>query len=464
MRRKILIVDDEPNILEVLERFLAREGYAVEKAANGREAFQALCRRGFDVVITDVKMPEMDGMELLGEIRKLPASTEVIMMTAFGSVEGAVEAVNGGAYNFVEKPVNMEKLIATVQNAMAKIELEEKVKNLSEQLGREFDAGSIIGKSLPMLKTLDMVRKISNSNVNVMIIGESGTGKELIAKSLHRNSGRKDGPFVPVNCSAITETLFESEFFGHEKGAFTGAAGRKEGYLRKADGGTLFLDEIGDLPVSMQTKLLRVIQEKTFERVGSTETQEVDIRYISATNQDVKKLLREGGFREDLFYRLNVVAVELAPLRRRREDIPLLARHFVEKYAGTSGKKVKGISTPVMKIFNSYPWRGNVRELENVIQRAIAVTEKEVISKEDISDEIVRIIESQAFVEAPISTVSFSEAKKQATDHFERNFLVEALKRNNGIVKNASEEIGLIRTAMQRLLKKHGVRSSDFKK
>ncbi|MEW5947521.1 MAG: sigma-54 dependent transcriptional regulator [bacterium] len=463
MQRKILIVDDEPHVLEVLERFLTREGYAVEKAANGREALQTLSRRDFDVVVADVKMPEMNGMELLGEIRKLPVNTEVIMMTAYGSVEGAVEAMKAGAYNFVEKPVNVEKLLATVRNAAAKIELEEKVENLSRQLGAEFDAGGIIGKSLPMLKTLDMVRKISNSGVNVMIAGESGTGKELIARTIHRNSGRKDGPFVPVNCGAVTETLFESEFFGHEKGAFTGAVARKDGYLKKADGGTLFLDEVGDLPLPMQTKLLRVIQEKAFERVGSTETQEADIRYISATNRNVKKMLMDGGFREDLFYRLNVVTVEIAPLRRRREDIPLLAGHFIEKHSKASGRKVKGISGAVMKIFNSYPWPGNVRELENVIQRAIAVAEKDVISKDDISEEIIKIVEIGAFGDAPISAVCFREAKKQAIDRFERNFMIEALKRNNGVVKNASEEIGLIRTAMQRLLKKHGIRSSDFK-
>ncbi|MEW6201080.1 MAG: sigma-54 dependent transcriptional regulator [bacterium] len=463
-KHKILIADDEAEIREMLARFLEKENYCVERAESGKKAVELISKNDFNLIISDIKMPDMGGMELLEYVKRLPRKINIVLMTGYASIENAVEALKLGAFDYIGKPPDFDRLQIIIRNALEKADLEERVENLTKQIKSDFNLGSIIGKSMPMLKVFELVSKVARSDVNVLLTGESGTGKELIAQCVHYNSRRNSNPFVAINCCAITDTLFESELFGHEKGAFTGAVERKDGYIKKADGGTMFLDEIADLPPPLQGKLIRVIQEKQFQRVGSTTPIEVDVRFVSATNRDIPKMVENGGFREDLFYRLNVITIEMPPLRHRKEDIPILTQHFVKLYAKEINKPIEGVSDSVMQTFSLYPWPGNVRELKNIVERAITVTDKNLITEEDIPRELIRKVEEGARIESPYSVVNFNEAKQQVIDKFERGFLIESLQRNNGNVKNTAEEIGMLRTALQRLLNKHNIRSSDFKK
>jgi transcriptional regulator with PAS, ATPase and Fis domain len=346
---------------------------------------------------------------------------------------------------------------------MEKTELRHRVDALATQVQKELNLDNIVGSNIMMLKIFDTIRRVSDSDVNVLITGESGTGKELLARALHVNSRRKQGPFVPVNCVALSENLLESELFGHEKGAFTGAAQRKRGYFEAAAGGTIFLDEIGDLSMPLQAKLLRTLQERTIQRVGSTELIEVDVRIVSATNKNLQDLVAQGAFREDLFYRLNVLSLEMPPLRQRKDDLPRLARHFLEKYAAQQSRPAPALDPEAEETIMAYNWPGNIRELENVIQRAVALCQGQSISREHLPGQLSSAVHNGARTVSFTGVSSFKEAKAQVIDEFEKNFLCEALKQHQGNVTRAADAVGLGRTVMQRMLKNHGIESRDFK-
>ena len=385
----ILIVDDEKNYLVVLEALLGAEGYEIMTALDGRAALATVREADLDLVITDMKMPGMSGMELLEACKNLKPDLPVIMMTAFGTIELAVEAMKKRAYDYIQKPFENETLKLTVKKALENYRLVKQNRLLTEALSDRFRYGSLIGKSKPMLQVYDLIEKVSRSKASVLITGPSGTGKELIAKAIHYQGPRKDQAFISINCGALTETLLESELFGHEKGAFTGAVAMKKGRFELADQGTLFLDEVGDMPPPLQVKLLRVLQEMAFERVGGTRTIHVDVRVLSASNRNIKEDVSNGIFREDLYYRLNVIHIDVPSLQERPDDIPLLVRHFIQKFrAGDTGEALQ-LSPEAWKALYAYPWPGNVRELENVIERAVVLHSGAQITVDDLPEELV---------------------------------------------------------------------------
>jgi len=378
----ILIIDDEAAIRESLETLLDLEGYDLESAETGEEGLARLAARPFDLVLLDFALPDMNGLEVLAEIRSRDAQLAVIMITAYGTVENAVRAVQAGATNFIQKPWDNEKLLADVRTAVARRRAEDENVQLKRALKQRYNFEHIVGKSEPMLKVFDLVGQVAPSRSTVLIQGESGTGKELIAKAIHSNSPRKDNAFVPVNTGSMPADLLESTLFGHVKGAFTSAIASKKGLFEVANGGTLFLDEIATMSLDTQAKILRVLQDKKFMHLGGVHELQVDVRIIAATNVDLKRLVEEGKFREDLYYRLNVIAVELPPLRARREDIPLLVHHFLEEFSKENGKTVSGIVPEALRPLLDYAWPGNVRELENVIERAVVLAPREMVTSD----------------------------------------------------------------------------------
>lgn len=380
---KILIADDDESMRFFLSEMLKKEGYLFETAVDGGDALSKIKRSSFNIAIVDLKMPKLSGMELLSEIKKVSPETVVIIITAHGTRNIAIEAIERGAYDYFTKPFDVNEMRIVIKRAVEKIGLQKEIKNLKESLSERYGLGNIIGDSLPMQKVYDLVRKIADTDITVLITGESGTGKELIAQTIHYTSNRKDKPFIKVNCAAIPETLLEEELFGHEKGAFTGAHQQKPGKFEIANNGTVFLDEIGDMTLSTQTKILRVIQEREFERIGGIKPIKVDVRLIAATNMDLMKAISEGRFRAELYYRLNVMPIHLPPLRERQGDIPLLIEHFIKKYNKRFNKNVKGVMPEAGNILLKYNWPGNIRELENLIQRGV------VLAKEEIDSEII---------------------------------------------------------------------------
>jgi two-component system NtrC family response regulator len=384
----ILIVDDEKNYLLVLEALLADAGYEVITCDNASEALEVSTSHDLDLVITDMRMPGVDGMEFLVQLRGLQPEIPVIMMTAYATVEKAVEAMKRGAFDYVTKPFKNEELILTIRKALEMHRLRQENRLLSQELQERFKFANIVGKSKVMRQVYEVIEKVAQTRASVLITGESGTGKELIARAIHFNSPRSDKPFVSVNCSALPETLLESELFGHERGAFTGAITRRKGRFELAHNGTLFLDEVGDMSSALQVKLLRVLQEMRFERVGGTTTLQVDARLVAASNRDLKREVEFGRFREDLYYRLKVVHINVPPLRERRDDIPLLVHHFLRKVAKYNGLPVKNISHEALKYLYQYDWLGNVRELENVIERAVILCDGEEIRPQDLAEEL----------------------------------------------------------------------------
>src|SRR3954470_2162415 len=375
----VLIIDDEAEIRESLQTLLEFEGYEVETAANGSQGLSKLGDRPFDLVLLDLALPDRNGLELLPEIRAIDPQISVIMITAYGTVEDAVRAMQSGAANFLQKPWDNEKLLADVRSVVARRRAEEENIQLKRALKQRYNFENIVGKSEVMLKIFDLVAQVAPSRSTVLLQGESGTGKELIAKALHLNSPRRDRPFVPVNTGSMPPDLLESTLFGHVKGAFTSAISSKRGLFEIADRGTLFLDEIGTMSIDTQAKILRVLQDRKFMHLGGVHEIQVDVRIIAATNVDLKKLVDEGRFREDLYYRLNVIAVELPPLRSRREDIPLLVHHFLERFSEENAKTVSGIAPEALRPLLDYGWPGNVRELENVIERAVVLAPRETV-------------------------------------------------------------------------------------
>lgn len=373
MKSRILVVDDETSIREFMEIFLKKEGYDVTLAEDGAKAKDILAKRTFEMVISDLQMPNLTGMELLKHAREAYPETVFVMMTAFGTLENAVEAMKIGAYDYLTKPCKIDEVRLVIQNALRTRHLEVENRVLKKELVKEYSFQNVIGNSAAMHSIFDLIKRVSATPTNVLITGESGTGKEVVAKAIHYNGPLKDRPFITVNCGAIPENLMESEMFGHKKGSFTGAIADKTGLFEAADGGTLFLDEVGELPLTIQVKLLRAIQERVIRRVGATDDLKIDVRIIAATNRNLEDMVAKGGFRQDLYYRLNVINIKTPSLRERREDVPLLAAHFLKKYNDKLGKSIGGISTEAMDILRKYDYPGNVRELENLIERTVAL-------------------------------------------------------------------------------------------
>jgi two-component system response regulator HydG len=382
----LLVVDDEASNLESLERIFTREGLEVLTAPDGKEGLELLRKRRIDVLLTDLMMPGVSGVDLLKAARKIAPETEVVLMTAYGTVETAVEAMREGAYDFITKPLKRAHVVRVVEKALEKQSLLVENRTLKAQLAAA-RRRPIVGQSLAMRRTLEVVEQAAPSAATVLLLGESGTGKELLARRIHEQSPRAGGPFVPVNCAAIPEGILEGELFGYEKGAFTGAVARRDGRFASADGGTLFLDEIGEIPPSIQVKLLRVLQEGEIERLGG-KTQRIDLRLVAATNRDLKRAVAEGRFREDLYYRLNVIALTVPPLRDRREDVPLLVDHFLGRFREKNQKEVTGTTRAALDALLAYEWPGNVRELENAVERAVVLTKSSVIDIDDLPREV----------------------------------------------------------------------------
>jgi two-component system response regulator HydG len=430
----ILIVDDEDPLRASLVKTLRKEGYEVLEAPDGETALELIRREPVSVVLTDLKMPGMDGVQLLKAIKAISPEVEVILMTAYGTIETAVEAMREGAYDYIEKPLRRAEVLKTVANAMERQVLLMENRYLHQQLQDARGVKRIIGQSEPMRRVMEIVQQVAPSSATVLIEGESGTGKEVIANAIHYSSPRRDKPFIKVSCAALPETLLESELFGYERGAFTGAEKRKPGRFELADGGTLFLDEIGLMPLHLQVKLLRVLQEHEFERLGGTQTIKVDVRLIAATNVDLAEAVRNGLFREDLFYRLNVINIKLPPLRERKEDIPLLVDHFIRLYSEKNSKPLRGISKHAMAALIRYNWPGNVRELENVIERAVVLSKDEVIDEGDLPRHIVEQEEEPRTITIPIGTTM---------DEVERIVIEETLKHTKGNKMLAAKLLGI---------------------
>jgi len=450
----ILIVDDEKNYLVVLEALLGPEGYEIVTTDNASDALRIIGKSDLDLVITDMKMPGMNGMELLEESKKIKSDLPIIMMTAHGTIEMAVEAMKKLAYDYITKPFQNEELKLTIKKALENYRLVKENRLLNEALSDRYQFGNTIGKSKPMLKIYDLITKVSLSKASVLITGPSGTGKELIAKAIHYNSDKKERPFISINCGALIETLLESELFGHEKGAFTGAISMKKGRFELADGGTHFLDEVGEMPPSLQVKLLRVIQEMEFERVGGTRSIKVDVRVLSASNRNIKEEVKNGLFREDLFYRLNVIHIEVPPLIERSENIKLLVHHFIDKYREDEGKEKIELSPEVWKILYDYSWPGNIRELENIIERAVVLNPGGFISPEDLPDYLTGKEE-----ELNVDRFIPQNATLQKTlEQIEAKLIRRALNRCNNVQAHAAEMIGITKSLIQHKMKKYNIR------
>jgi two-component system NtrC family response regulator len=449
----ILIVDDEKNYTLILAAILEDEGFETLTANSGPEALETLSQSDVDLVVTDMKMPTMDGIDLLEQIKKKDADLPVIMMTAHGTVEKAVEAMQKGAYNYILKPFDNERLVLYVNKAISMYRVVKENRQLRRAVEGRYSFHNIIGKSKAMQDVFHLIRKVAPATATVLIEGASGTGKELVANALHFNSPRKDKPFVAVNCSALAETLLESELFGHEKVAFTGAFSMKKGRFEIADGGTLFLDEIGELSSALQVKLLRVLQERVIERVGGVKPIPVNIRLIAATNKSLKEEVAKGNFREDLFYRLNVVYVTLPSLRERLEDVRPLVGHFIAKYSGerNTGLPVTGIDREVERLFYEYDWPGNVRELENVIERAVVMSPGEIIQVSDLPKDFIDNAHSTLHIDGiPIDANLYDTLVL-----VEKNMILRALQKANYVQAHAAELLGIGKSGLNQKIKKY---------
>ena len=460
-KKKILVVEDDEYVLGSIKSVLDDEGYRVSTASNGLEALSFYRKEPFDLVISDLKMPQMDGFELLKQLKLEYPEIFLIMMTAYGSVRTAVEAMKIGAYDYLTKPVSAEEMRLVVQRVFEKQNLIIENMALRKELEERFSFHNIIGKSHKMQHIYDLILQVANTDATVLITGDTGTGKELIAHAIHHNSSRKDSPFVVINCSALPESLLETELFGHEEGAFTGATKQRTGKFEYANKGTVFFDEMGNLPLSMQTKLLRLLQEKSFERIGGNQTIKVDVRVIAATNRDLNKLSEEGSFREDLYYRLNVIPIKLPPLNERREDIPLLVTHFVEKYNKTFKKDIKSVSQNALNIMMSYHWPGNVRELENLVERAMIMAKSHIINEVDIliHNQKQRMEGLKEMFDGRITDNSLEEFLA----HCEKTYITKLLKQHKGRIYSSAKISGIDAKTLYRKMKKYNIDKNIFK-
>jgi DNA-binding NtrC family response regulator len=449
MKHRILVVEDEEKLRRVIELHLRSRDFEVEQAATAEDGLKRADRA--DLVITDLKLPGMDGMELLAQIRRQNSVTPVIVMTAFGTIEVAVEAMKAGAVDFLLKPFSLDHLTTVVSKALEVRALRDENRQLREELGRRYEFDNIIGRSPPMQEIFATIMRVAPTRATVLLAGETGVGKDLIARAIHFHSPRRDRPFVKINCTALPENLMESELFGYEKGAFTGAAASKPGKFEQADTGTALLDEIGDVPPSIQVKLLRVLQERELERLGSNKTRHIDVRVIAATNRDLREALEQGAFREDLYYRLNVVPMNIPPLRDRKADIPFLAEHFVRKLRADSGSQVEKITDAGMRKLVEYYWPGNVRELENVIERSLVMaTGKEL----DAGD-----IQLESALRPRGTGADFALPDGMTLESYEQEVIREALKRADGNKSQAARALGLTRNALRYRLTQMGLES-----
>jgi DNA-binding NtrC family response regulator len=442
-KKAILIVEDDPNVGESIRLLLKKKGYAIRLASNGKEALHFFRHEMVDLMITDLVMPKMDGIELLEAVKALRPETEVIVISAQGTIEKAVQAMKLGAFDFIEKPINPRVISWVIERALEKQTLVLQNRDLRLQLEDKFHFKNIIGKSEKMVKVFELIHHIAPYDSSVLIIGESGTGKELIANAIHYHSPRATMPFIKVSCASLSEGIIESELFGHEKGAFTGAITSRKGRFELAHNGTLFLDEVEDIPPSTQIKLLRVLQEGEFERVGGNRTIKINIRIIAASNRDLQEVVRNGNFREDLYYRLNVVNIRLPLLKDRREDIPFLVNFFIEKYNKRYHMKVKGISQRAMNLFNDYKWTGNVRELENTIESILVINSPEVIDIQHLPQEIRDFKESPEVISVKIGT---------PLEEVEREILIQTLRATRGNKRRAAQLLGInVRTIHRKM-------------
>ena len=451
--KRILIVDDEESFRHMLSVILVKEGYEVDTSSNGEEGLQKASASPFDQILCDIRMPRMDGLVFLREIKKTGAETTVIMMSAYGTVDTAIEAMKLGAYDYISKPFKPDEIILTLRKSEEREQLRRENQLLRKEVGKEYSFENIVSKNEKMQKMFDVIRKVSQYKSTVLITGESGTGKELVARALHYNSGRSQSPFIAVNCGAIPENLLESELFGHAKGAFTDAIRTKKGLFEEADGGTLFLDEIGELPGQLQVKLLRVLQEGEIRRIGESKSIQIDVRIVAATVKDLSKEVNEGHFREDLFYRLNVLPIHIPPLRERKEDIPLLIQHFIGKYNQTMNKNVADVDHNALDTLMNYKWYGNVRELENTIERAIVLSEKNNIGLENLPIEIQNFKE-----EVQLEVLSEEEYSiKKASKSLEVNLIKKALRRTKGNHTHAARLLEISHRALLYKIKEYGI-------
>lgn len=459
---KLLIVDDEADMLRLLSRAIRADiNCDVETVSNAAQALEIFRRSDFDLALVDIRMPGMDGIQLLEELRKLDPGLTIIMMTAYGAIEVAVESIKKGAYDFITKPFEQNDLIRLLQKAIERSLLLRENQQLQQQIRKVETFQNFVGASPPMQKLYDTLQMISRTDVTVLITGESGTGKNLAARAIHALSSRAAFPYVHVNCPTVPENILESELFGYKKGAFTHAIQDKKGLFEEADGGTICLDEIGDIPLSVQTKLLQVLEEKQIKPLGQTKSVRVDVRLVASTNQDLKARIASREFREDLYYRLNVINLQMPPLRERREDIPLLVQHFLNRFATEFNKPLKAASPEFMRLLISHPWEGNVRELANLIQRAVVLSSGEIIHAEDAgwfpAETTPHPDENQLF------SLPYHEAKHQVLKQFTVSYLHHNLEQAAGNVTHAAQKCGLERQSFQQIMKKFGVRPTDHK-
>jgi two-component system response regulator PilR (NtrC family) len=448
---RILIIEDEKSLKEVLRILLEEEGYEITAASNGLEGMDYIQNDIFDLVVTDIKMPKADGFEVLKKVKGISPSTIVIMITAFGTTESTIEAMKLGAYDYIHKPFKIDEIRHVIQKAFEKKNLSEELSLLREKIKSSFGLENIIGKSLKMQELFTLIQKVAQSNSTVLITGESGCGKELVAAAMHNLSPRKNRNFVTINCATFPEGLLESELFGHVKGSFTGALYNKEGLFEVANTGSIFLDEIGEMPLSLQSKLLRVLENGTFRRVGGLNDITVDVRVISATNKDISEAVASGSFREDLFYRLNVVPLNIPPLRERPDDIPLLLDHFLSRFSSNTKK----FSPEALRFLMNYSWKGNVRELENMVERTVLLTDREIILPEDLPEEICKAVELRRHLpEITDEGIDFEGILEQ----IEKSYLIKALEKAKGIKTDAAKLLNLSFRSFRHKLYKYGIK------
>jgi DNA-binding NtrC family response regulator len=463
VKARILVVDDEEIVVRSCLRALDDPEFELDAAHSGAEALGRIDAAAYDVVLLDIMMPEMDGTVVLQRIKESHPDIEVVMVTGLSQIETAVRSMKLGAFDYLSKPFDPDELKLVVRRALERRRLLQENVDLKRQVESRYRFENIIGASPRMQEVFRLIARAAPTNTTVLLTGESGTGKERVARAIFHNSLRKDGPFVAVDCTSLSENLLESELFGHVKGAFTGAVANKRGLFEVADGGTLFLDEIGNIPLAIQAKLLRVLQEREFKAVGDTRTQKTDVRLIAATNKDLKVMVAEGGFRDDLYYRINIFPLHMPPLRERREDIPALAFHFLKAFSAELGKKVDELSDDAMNVLLNHAWPGNVRELENTMQRAVILASDHVIRKAHLQS----IIDAGAAqdAQAPRTGEELKRVKKAAreksVERIEQAFVLEALRRNGWNVTRSAEETGMQRANFQALMKKHGIRLRD---
>ncbi len=466
MKRRILIVDDEPDMLQLLKRSLEPDlKCRVLTAGSGREALELLSADGADLVLADIKMPGMDGLTLLARIRERRPELTVLMMTAYGSIDTAVEAMKQGAYDFITKPFDHDALVVRLEKALERSSLLKENRRLKKECDMDGGLRNMAGKSAAMQRAFETIRMVAKTDLTVLITGESGTGKDLAARAVHALSDRSARPFIAVNCPAVPETILESELFGYKKGAFTHAVRNRTGLFQEADGGAVFLDEIGDISTTIQTKLLRVLQEKEFKPLGDNRTVKADVRIIASTNRDLKEKIRTGEFREDFYYRLNVLPVELPPLRERREDIPLIAGHLLEKHCMKLNKPPKRIAPDLMEMFMSRPWEGNVRELENAVIRGVLFSKTDEICIRDMgwrTDDTADPCPAPPMADE-LTGLSYKSAKEETLKQFNAGYLGRILSEHQGNVTRAAKQCGLERQSLQQIMKRYAINPDDYR-